>query len=71
MIHAVFAFTAFGAVIALATYTIEADAASAADLIIRTVFTFVGTFVGTFRADLCTVRASISTGAYLLHAVFT
>lgn len=51
MIHAVFAFTAFGAVIALATYTIEADAASAADLIIRTVFTFVGTF----RADLCTV----------------
>ena len=67
MIHAVFAFTAFGAVIALATYTIEADAASAADLIIRTVFTFVGTF----RADLCTVRASISTGAYLLHAVFT
>lgn len=67
MIHAVFAFTAFGAVIALATYTIEADAASAADLIIRTIFTFVGTF----RADLCTVRASISTGAYLLHAVFT
>ena len=67
MIHAVFAFTAFGAVIALATYTIEADAASAADLIIRTVFTFVGTF----RADLCTVRASISTGAYLFHAVFT
>ena len=67
MIHAVFAFTAFGAVIALATYTIEADAASTADLIIRTVFTFVGTF----RADLCTVRASISTGAYLLHAVFT
>ena len=67
MIHTVFAFTAFGAVIALATYTIEADAASAADLIIRTVFTFVGTF----RADLRTVRASISTGAYLFHAVFT
>ena len=66
-LHAVFALAAFGAVVALAAYTVEAGAAFAAEHIIGAVFAFL-TALGT---DDCTIRAALTAEAYVVYMIFT
>ena len=67
IIHAVFADTAFGTVVAVAAHTLKANAAFAAKLIIGTFFTFFAAFL----TDNGTLIASVSADAQIFHALDT
>ena len=67
IIHAVFADTAFGTVVAVAAHTLKANAAFAAKLIIGTFFAFFAAFL----TDDGTLIASVSADAQIFHALDT